>query len=153
MYRYLLVLALTALVAGCGSSQSKPQQTAGAEAQSAASGDIPDNQVFLTYHGAGYSLAYPEGWSRSGAGSHVAFRDKSNSVVLRLGSSSGSRPGRRKLSRVGPPNPVTGKRPLLIVDRYVYVKGKRSATLDESTPKGVDNVDAYRMIAKSFRWR
>jgi hypothetical protein len=53
----------------------------------------------------------------------------------------------------GPADPVTGKRPLLLVDRYVYAHGGRVATLDLATPKGVDNVDAYRMISRSFAWR
>ena len=50
------------------------------------------------------------------------------------------------------PNPVTGKRVRLLVDRYVYAHAGKLATLDLGTPSGVDNVDAYRMIAYSFRW-
>ena len=36
-----------------------------AEANSAAAGDIPDNQVFLVFvnHTARYSMKYPEGWA------------------------------------------------------------------------------------------
>lgn len=51
------------------------------------------------------------------------------------------------------PNPVTGKRVVLIVDRYDLAHGGRVATVDLGTPKGVDNVDAYRMMINSFRWR
>jgi hypothetical protein len=52
------------------------------------------------------------------------------------------------------PNPVTGKRGLLIVDRYVLSgPGGRVATVDLGTPKGVDNVDAYRMMIQSFTWK
>jgi hypothetical protein len=29
----------------------------------------------------------------------------------------------------------------------------RLAVVDLGTPKGVDNVDAYRLMIKSFRWR
>lgn len=53
---------------------------------------------------------------------------------------------------VSPPNPVTGKRVELIVDRYEFARGGRVATVDLGTPKGVDNVDAYRMMIESFRW-
>ncbi len=53
----------------------------------------------------------------------------------------------------GAADPVSGKRPLLLVDRYVYAHGGLVATLDLATPKGVDNVDAYRMISRSFAWR
>ena len=185
------LMAVTALLAtgvllfgGCGSSSSKSQPASGgSEAKSAATGDIPDNQVFLTYRdrGVGYSLSYPEGWSRRGAGRHLTFRDKGNSVHLEVAASGPPSPaGVRSLleragrtirsapkrvtlkygaaikatySYVGPPDPVTSKRPLLVVDRYIYARGGDVATLDLSTPKGVDNVDAYRMIANSFRWR
>jgi hypothetical protein len=50
------------------------------------------------------------------------------------------------------PNPVTGKRVTLIVNRYVVARGNRVATVDLGTPRGVDNVDAYRMMIQSFRW-
>jgi hypothetical protein len=142
------VLVAALAVAGCGGSKSAQPS----EKQSAATGDIPDNQVFLTYRGAGYSLKYPEGWTRTGSSSDVTFRDKGNSVhlVLRGGS---ARPGHRRILTRGAPDQVTGKRPQLIIDSYVYSKGGKVATLDLATPKGVDNVDAYRLISKSFRWR
>jgi len=50
-------------------------------------------------------------------------------------------------------NPVTGKRVLLLVDRYVVPGTGRYAIVDLGTPKGVDNVDAYKMMIGSFRWR
>jgi hypothetical protein len=52
----------------------------------------------------------------------------------------------------GQKSPVTGQRPKITVDRYVYFKGGKVATVDLATPVGVDNVDAYRMISQSFRW-
>jgi hypothetical protein len=52
----------------------------------------------------------------------------------------------------GQKSPVTGQRPKITVDRYVYFKGGTVATVDLATPVGVDNVDAYRMISESFRW-
>jgi hypothetical protein len=54
--------------------------------------------------------------------------------------------------KTGPADPVTGKKLTLMVDRYVLAKGGKVATVDELTPVGVDNVDAYRMIIESFRW-
>ena len=55
-----------------------------AEAQSAATGDIPDNQVFLTFTDpvARYSMSYPEGWTRNGDGRNVTFSDKNNIVHI-----------------------------------------------------------------------
>src|SRR5438874_1864095 len=97
------LLALAAL-AGCGRSKhatapppsgatgTAPTSTASgtttgpsalqAEATAAAAGDIPDNQVFLTFHdaAAGYSMKYPEGWAQRGARGALTFRDKNNIV-------------------------------------------------------------------------
>jgi hypothetical protein len=52
----------------------------------------------------------------------------------------------------GPPDPVTGKKPTLMVDRYVLANKGKVATVDQSSPVGVDNVDAYRLIIESFQW-
>jgi hypothetical protein len=55
-------------------------------------------------------------------------------------------------STISAPNPVTAKRIQLLVDRYVYAHNGKVATLDLATPKGVDNVDAYKRIARSWKW-
>jgi len=52
----------------------------------------------------------------------------------------------------GPADPVTGKKPTLMVDRYVLANKGKVATVDQSSPVGVDNVDAYRLIIESFQW-
>ena len=152
-----------------------------AEAKSAATGDIPDNQVFLTFRdaGAGYSMKYPEGWAQQGSGSKIAFRDKNNvvrvvvlhaapptlaSVRSRLAGAQVVAPPKRltlagapgwkvSYSTQSAPNPVTGKRVTLLVDRYYVARGGKEAIVDLGTPKGVDNVDAYRLMIESFRWR
>jgi hypothetical protein len=155
-----------------------------AEANAAATGDIPDNQVFLVFRNepARYSIKYPEGWAESGSGSRVTFRDKNN--IVRVFVAKGSAPTvasvRRDLARLknlqivsGPesitigaaravkvvyttvsaPTPVTGKRVTLDVDRYYLTRAGREAIVDLGTPHGVDNVDAYRLIVESFRWK
>jgi hypothetical protein len=157
-----------------------------AEAQSLATGDIPDNQVFLTFRDsqAGYTLRYPEGWAERGVRDGVTFVNKNNlirlalsrgtqptpaSVLAELARERGQQPtlsyGSPSSASIGGaavlkvsyatlsrPNPVTGKRVRLLVDRYVFAHAGRVATLDLGTPSGVDNIDAYRMIAHSFRW-
>ena len=199
---------LAAGVAGCGGSShtATPSPTAGssattstapaeptttaaatgpgalqAEANAAAAGDIPDNQVFLIFRNAraGYAMKYPEGWAQQGAAGRVVFRDKNNIVRIVVGS--GSAPtasavrkelhGVRLMSVPQPirlssgsalkvvystesaPNAVTGKRVTLVVDRYYLSRGGRRAIVDLGTPQGVDNVDAYRLMIESFRWR
>jgi hypothetical protein len=61
MLRSKTALAVLVVAAGCGSSKkASPTGSTGsgspnalsAEAQSAVTGDIPDNQVFLTFHNA-----------------------------------------------------------------------------------------------------
>lgn len=166
------------LVAGCGSSGST--DTAGevssgaggnaptespeaggeagpSEAQAAATGDIPDNQVFLVFHDskAGYSIRYPEGWARKGSASDVTFQEKANTVhvLVRSGAPHG-RPGvKSTFSGRSAPDPVTGKRLPLTIDRYEYPHGGKVAVVDLVTPVGVDNVDAYRLISESFQWQ
>jgi hypothetical protein len=161
--RRLAVAALlpVAVLAGCGGSSpsklaSSGQAPPGAlsiEARSAATGDIPDNQNFLTYKGAGFSISYPEGWTQTGRGGDVSFRDKNNVVRVVLRSGKGKTAKKITYTTVSKPNPVTGKRVKLMVDRYVLARGGKVATIDLGTPIGVDNVDAYKMMAASFRWR
>jgi hypothetical protein len=158
-----------------------------AEAKSAAAGDIPDNQVFLTFNDAAgsFSIKYPEGWAQSGAAGTVTFRDKNN--IVRIVVTKGSPPTmaavRQQLAALqgarlttppqtmnvngspaihavyetkSAPNPVTGKTVTLGVDRYYLWKGKRVAIIDLASPIApvkVDNIDAYRLIIQSFRWR
>jgi hypothetical protein len=172
--------------------KAKPAATPGAaalqaEAATAATGDIPDNQVFLTFKNvpAGYSIKYPEGWAQGGSGPTVTFRDKNNivrvvvanaapptvsSVATRLAALPSARvTGQPAKTTVGgkpaihavyetrsAQNAVTGKSVTLGVDRYYLWDGKRVAIVDLGTPVApvkVDNVDAYRLIVQSFRWR
>jgi len=52
------------------------------EAAAAATGDVPDNQVFLTVSdkAAGFSMKYPEGWAQKASGSTLTISDKNNIV-------------------------------------------------------------------------
>jgi hypothetical protein len=127
------------------------------EAESAATGDIPDNQTFLVFHNppAGYSIRYPEGWARKGQGNDVTFREKANviHIAVKPGPAK-NKPGEKTtVTRQSAPDPVTGKRLPLTVDVYEFENGGKVAVLELSTPEGVDNVDAYRLISESFAWR
>ena len=214
MFRPALILlcsAIAALGAGCGSSGSSPSSSSStpprasstpsgsttttsvsvgalsAEAKSAATGDIPDTQVFLTFANptTGFSIVYPEGWTLQGYTNNVTISDKNNIVhivVTRAGAptAAGVAAELNQLKRATPslkftpptpiqltsgpaikatyttlsaPNPVTGKSVLLVVDRYEFAKAGKRATVDLGTPQGVDNVDAYRRMINSFRWR
>jgi hypothetical protein len=160
------------LAAGCGSGGSstttggastttESQEAAGgtvpSEAQAAASGDIPDNQTFLVFHDpkAGYSIRYPEGWARKGSANDVTFAEKANviHIAVRKGAPRAKQGTKTTYSRLSAPDPVTGKRLRLVIDRYEYGSGGKVAVVDLSTPVGVDNVDAYRLISESFAWQ
>jgi hypothetical protein len=101
----IALCAAVLLAAGCGSSSSSssrpgastaaaaPSGGAGAgalsaEAKSAATGDIPDNQTYLTYKSPseGFSMLYPEGWALKGNGRDVTISDKNNIVHILLSS-------------------------------------------------------------------
>ena len=203
----LILVTALAVASGCGSTKkhAAPATTSqtttnpatatsgsgpGAlqgEAQSAATGDIPDNQVYVTFSNAraGYAIKYPEGWAQSGNGPRVVFRDKNNLVRIVVASGphatlATARADMQALIRAVPslkfqspvatrissapaikvtyttqsaPNPVTNKRVTLTVDRYYLFRSGKRAVVDLGTPVGVDNVDAYRMMIQSFRWR
>ncbi len=93
-------LALTAVLAACGSSKTAaPANATGGAANGGTTvagapnpnakeqlppGDIPDNQVFVPYTPAtgGYSMSYPQGWAkREGAGT-TAFTQNFNSITV-----------------------------------------------------------------------
>jgi hypothetical protein len=193
----------TVALAGCGGASSGSAGTGSraagtsstgtsggalaADARSASTGDIPDNQVFLLFRTepASWSMKYPEGWTQQHKGSIVTFSDKNNLVRVTVARSSipttasvaaelrAQQRANPSLTFASPervslktgsavkavyttrsaPNPVTGKRVVLIVDRYELTHAGKVAVVDLGTPKGVDNVDAYRMMINSFRWR
>jgi hypothetical protein len=206
--RLLILLALCPLVAACGASKTAaPPTTAAApptpasttttaqsspnalqgEAKAAATGDIPDNQVYVVFRDtrAGYSIKYPEGWAQNGSGNRVTIYDKNNlvrtvvqpggeptlaDVSAQLRALKATTPslrfqppqrvqisGRPAIKVVyvteSSPNPVTNKRVQLTVDRYYLARGGKRAIIDLGTPVGVDNVDGYRLMVQSFRWR
>jgi hypothetical protein len=127
-------------------------------------------------------MKYPEGWAQRGSGNGVVFRDKNNIVRVVIGAGgaptkatmerelrglkgvhvqtapqaiaiSGNPAFKVVYGTESAPNAVTGKRVTLVVDRYyLWTKG-RHAVVDLGTPQGVDNVDAYRLMIESFRWR
>jgi hypothetical protein len=139
--------------------------------------------VFLLFRNdaAGYSMKYPEGWAQQGAGRSVTFRDKNNivRVLIRPGAASAAAASNelrtlkgatviqqpQTMTVAGAPaikavyttvsaaNPVTGKRVTLTVDRYYLGHAGKEAVVDLGTPVGVDNVDAYRLMIESLRWR
>jgi hypothetical protein len=145
-------------------------------------GDIPDNQVYLAFQGPGFSVQYPEGWVQTSSATGVIFADKDNqiSVAIRSGTTPTADSVGSEVRAIagaavataahtvslpagsgiavsyqvdGAADPVTGKRPRLSVDRYELGRSGQVAVVELAAPVGVDNVDAYRMIAQSFRWR
>jgi hypothetical protein len=202
----IAIAVLTLAAAGCGSSGSSTASSSStssssaatngsssgaaaltAEAQSLATGDIPDNQVFLTFHNAvaRYSIKFPEGWTQKGSAADVTFAEKNNLVHIVVAPGAAPTPAAvdaelNRLKATTPsigftsavtlhvtagtaikatyttrsaPNPVTGKRVVLIVDRYELASAGQRAIVDLATAHGVDNVDAYRMMINSFRWQ
>ena len=50
------------------------------------------------------------------------------------------------------PNPVTGKKALLAVERYVFFHNGTVVTMNLSGAKGADNVDPWRIVSDSLTW-
>jgi hypothetical protein len=51
------------------------------------------------------------------------------------------------------PNAVTGATAALAVERYDFARNGREVALTLSAAKGADNVDPWKKISDSFRWR
>jgi hypothetical protein len=151
-----------------------------AEVAQTSAGDIPDNQVFVDYPGKSFTMKFPEGWTQSGGGDNVTFRDKNN--IVRVVIVPGTAPtvtsvqqevaklkGARATGTPTPvtingmsgvkvtyettsaPNAVTGKSVTLTVDRYELAKNGKRVIVDLGSPVGVDNVDGYRLMIQSLR--
>ncbi|MEA2280086.1 MAG: hypothetical protein QOK21_693 [Solirubrobacteraceae bacterium] len=58
-----------------------------------------------------------------------------------------------KYETAGVPNPVTGKTKPAEVERYSFFHKGREVVLTLSGPKGADNVDPWRIVTDSLRWR
>jgi hypothetical protein len=98
-----LLLAALPVASGCGSSASSPTASSSsapaasttapesgaalaADAKSAATGDIPDSQNFLTLNSQRLriSMVYPEGWTVQESASGISVQDKNNLVRIVL---------------------------------------------------------------------
>lgn len=98
---WLSTITACGLLVACGGGSSKPapagappvsstqSESAGAlaaDTKSAATGDIPDSQNFLTLNARRLrvSMLYPEGWTVREAGSGVSITEKNNLVRIAL---------------------------------------------------------------------
>jgi hypothetical protein len=161
--RLCVVLALG--LAACGGTPARPSG-----GDTSPPGDIPDNQAFVTYTppGARFSVKVPEGWSQTSQGRDVRFTDKLNAIELNWDAPAPPAPAGAKVSTVtrkagsatraaylaqGQPDPVTGKARTDAVERYEFTHGGRRVVVTLSGPKGADNVDPWRIVTDSLRWR
>ncbi|MBU1305275.1 MAG: hypothetical protein KKF33_07120 [Alphaproteobacteria bacterium] len=84
----VLVVALTSLLA-VGSAMPAVAGEAPIAAEHNPPGDIPDNQIFITYTAPkGATLQVPEGWSRNDTANGAVFSDKYNTVTVDVTSAS-----------------------------------------------------------------
>lgn len=191
-------LLLVCALAACGSKNAPPTATPTtttttaaaaaapspgalqAEVAATSAGDIPDNQVFVVYPGKSFTMKFPEGWTQTGSGNSVTFRDKNNivRVVIVPDAAPTVASVKQELAKLqgaratGSPSPatingmsgikvtykttsaanaVTGKRVTLTVERYELEKAGKRVIADLGSPVGVDNVDGYRLMIQSLR--
>jgi hypothetical protein len=139
--------------AGATAPSAAAVAAAPADAQTNPPGDIPDTQAFVTYSSPeGNSVLVPEGWSRTVSGSTVTFTSHYNGERITV-RNRGGKPIPHSYLSSSPPDAVTGKSIRLEHNVYVYPKGSRIAVLDLWAPQGSDNVDQWKKIAQSFRWK
>lgn len=83
------------------------------------------------------------------AASVKGFKPGSVTTVSR----SGGKAIRITYGATAAPDPVTGRTGRNAVERYVFLHAGREAILTLSGPKGADNVDPWRIVSDSVRWR
>lgn len=124
-----------------------------AEANSAAAGDIPDNQVFLVFtnHGAGYSMKYPEGWAQRGSGGQVTFRDKNN--IVRIVVAQGTAPTRAsvraELAQLGSARVENAPQAMTISGRPAF----KVVYSTESAPNAVTGKRVKLVVDRYYLWK
>lgn len=163
---------------GATASATTAAAVAPAASQTNPPGDIPDTQLFVTFRSPiGYSVLFPEGWSRSTSGSTVTFTSNYDGEQIAVRPKADPRadvramfPGASalKMSHVvihGAPSTlltfsstskqdaVTGRSITLENESYVVSHGSREAILTLWAPKGSDNVDQWKKISQSLQWR
>jgi hypothetical protein len=154
-----LVAAL--VVAGCGGSSSKPASPGAstnapgalsAEATSTATGDIPDNQNFLTFRDAkdGFSMRYPEGWAQKRAATGITFQDKNN--LVRVDVHKGAVPTvasvTAELAKLKAANPSLKA----AVPKQVTVKGRPAIKVTYTTRSAPNSVTGKRVTLTVDRY-
>src|SRR4051794_1280163 len=123
-----------------------------AEANAAAAGDIPDNQVFLTFANAAaaYSIKYPEGWAQQGARNKVTFRDKNN--IARVVVATGPRPTQASArSDVALLGAATIEKPL----RRISIAGRPAFAVTYTTKSAPNQVTGKRvtlLVDRYYLW-
>jgi hypothetical protein len=165
--RLALIAIPVVVLAGCGSSSSSssssnpaaPASSGGgspgalaADATSAATGDIPDNQNFLTFKDtqAGFSMRYPEGWAQKRVAGGVTFQDKNN--LVRVSVSNGSAPTAAsvtaELAKLKAKDPsLKAKAP-----QSVTVKGKTGIKVSYTTTSAPNQVTGKRVTLMVDRY-
>jgi hypothetical protein len=161
--RLALIAIPVVVLAGCGSSsnskQAAPASGGGgspgalsADATSAATGDIPDNQNFLTFRDTndGFSMRYPEGWAQKRNPRGVAFQDKNNLVRASVGSG----PAPTAASVTAELNKLKLKDPSLNAKapQAVTVKGKRGIKVTYTTTSAPNQVTGKRVTLMVDRY-
>jgi hypothetical protein len=124
-----------------------------AEANSAAAGDIPDNQVFLVFTNrtAGYSMKYPEGWAQQGSADQVTFRDKNNIVriVVGRGAAPTQAAVRADVRQLGRARVETQPHAMTIAGRPAF----RVVYSTESAPNTVTGKRVKLVVDRYYLWK
>jgi hypothetical protein len=161
--RYLILAAAGLCAVACGSSGSTaapPLASPGAASATAVAtespppGDIPDTTVYVAYRPASgqYEVKVPEGWARTVSPARVSFTDKLNSITIQTVRAAA--PATVASARTAEVPRIQGLVHAFTLDGVGTVSraaGQVVVTL--AGPAGADNVDPWRTVTDSFRWR
>jgi hypothetical protein len=77
-------LAVAAVVTGACAKSNPSAAPNPNTAENNPAGDIPDNQVFVTYKdpSKNFSVSVPEGWAQTSRGGKITYTDKLNSIAI-----------------------------------------------------------------------
>ncbi len=145
--------AKAATTAATSSSSAGGPGALQAEANSAAAGDIPDNQVFLAFsnRAAGYSMKYPEGWAQQGSGDRVTFRDKNNIVRIVVGA--GAAPSHASVqadvAHLGNAQIQAGAQQMTISGKPAF----KVVYITESAPNAVTGKRVKLVVDRYYLWK
>jgi hypothetical protein len=157
----LTAVGLTVGLAGCGGAAPHATPASGSTPHATEvnpSGDIPDNQAYVTFTAASgsYHLKVPEGWARSSSGVSTTFTDKLNSISVEQ-SAVASKPTVDSVKKSQVPALAASEHKFALSSVKTFTRsggdGVVIAFLDDSAPNAVTGAVVRNAIEQYLFWK